>query len=130
MPTQKTSWKKFFNSRWFLVFAILLMAFSSFVFFRAFYYDYKISREINELQEEVTRLESEKLETIELLNYSKSDNFIEEKARLELNMVKPGEKMMVVEPTSLPLEESERDVVELEKQSNIKKWWYYFFENN
>ena len=130
MPTQKADWKIFFNSRWFLIFAIILTLFSFFAFFRAFYYDYKIEREIDNLKEEADKLETKKIEMMEMLDYAQSENFVKEKARLELNMVEPGEKMMIIPNDDSALEISQKDVVELNEQSNFKKWWNYFFNNN
>lgn len=98
-------------------------------YIRAYYQDYKIRQEISALQDEVKLLEHKKLESMEILKYVTSDAFVEEKARTELNLKKPGENVMVVTnpevEKSLPIAgEGEGGVSPL--LSNPIKWWYYF----
>lgn len=119
---------QFFNSRAFLVLVFVVGGLVLFGYGRAYYRDYKIRLEIRALQEEVKKLEKKKLETLSLLNYVASPAFVEEKARLELNMKKEGENVIVVPEvivsSTIPIE----DVEELGKKylNNPMKWWYYF----
>jgi len=55
-----------------------------------------------ELENEVFSLKSEKIQLEESIKYKETSEFIEEKARNELNMIKPGEKVYVISsPDSL-----------------------------
>lgn len=127
MKRKKAS--KMMTSWWFVLVMFLIAFFMVFVYFRAFYQDYKVEKEIESLQAEIKRLDSKKIETLEILNYVKSDDFVEEKARTELNMVRPGEKMLVVkkEEKNAPRQEKE-DVIEFNRFSNLEKWFNYFFK--
>jgi len=107
----------------------VLLLFVIFAFGRAYYRDYLVRQEINRLQAEVSRLESKKLETIELLKYVQSPEFVENKARTELNLVKPGEQVAIIDSSSvgaLASGQAEIKVVESSKLSNPAKWWKFF----
>ena len=112
-----------------MVIALVCVFLVAFGYARAYYQDYKIRQEINVLQDEVKRLEHKKLESMEILKYVTSDAFVEEKARTELNLKKPGENVMVVtnpevEKSPLLLGEGEGEVSS--PLSNPVKWWYFF----
>lgn len=126
------SWWIFFRSRWFLLGIFVLTALAIFAFGRAYYQGYQVRQEIARLQEEARRLEGKKIETLELLQYAQTKDFVEEKARTELNMIKPGEKVAVVAKntgaTSSGQENAE--VVKSINLSNFKKWWRFFTGQN
>src|SRR3989338_5634201 len=97
MPSAKESgWKNFFGSRLFLLVATIIAIMVMFGYGRAYYQDYLVTQEIDHLQDQAKSLEAKKMELLEVLKYVKSDSFAEEKARTELNMVKPGEQVLVV----------------------------------
>jgi len=125
---QKSAWRRFFQSRLFLVVTGLLLVLIAFSYIRAYYQDYQVRQKIQELQEQVQSLEGKKLESLQILQYVNSENFIEEKARTELNLKKPGENVVFVEgvasaSTTEPVVNSPVDEPVL---SNPLKWWYYF----
>ena len=94
---------------------------------RAYYQDYLVTQEIQHLQEQTKKLEAKKMELLEVLKYVKSDSFVEEKARTELNMVKPGEQVLVVPKTEVTDNRQENSgMVGWTNISNYKKWWRYF----
>jgi cell division protein FtsB len=124
---QKTSWfKRFFSSRLFLVVSLAVVFLIAFGYARAYYQDYKIKQEIRALEEEVKSLQTKKLESMEILQYVTSQDFVEEKARTELNMKKPGEKVVIInrpEDEGSGVRTVDSDVKPL---SNPVKWLYYF----
>lgn len=130
MQREKQSFlKRFFGSRLFLLIALILAILVAIGYGRAYYQDYKIRQEINALQDEVKRLEHKKLESMEILKYVTSDAFVEEKARTELNLKKPGENVMVVtnpEVETPPLFTGEGKGEVSPLLNNPIKWWYYF----
>ena len=86
-----------------------------------------IYRASGDKAKEVQQLQRKRLESMEILSYVTEDAFVEEKARIDLNMKKPGEHVLFIEnqetlvdSTSEP-EEQERVFV-----ANPLKWWYYF----
>lgn len=128
---QKSKLVRFFNSRAFLVVIFVAGILVLVGYGRAYYRDYKIRHEIVSLQQEVRRLEKKKLETLSILNYVSSPDFVEEKARLELNMRKPGEQVLVIPEVSVSTTVSDTQVEELGKKylNNPIKWWYYFTDS-
>ena len=129
MPYAKDSgWKIFFGSRLFMFVATIIALIVIFGYARAYYQDYLVMQEIQQLQDQAKKLEAKKMELLEVLKYVKSDSFAEEKARTELNMVKPGEQVLVA-PKAVAADNRQEDsaVVGWSNISNYKKWWQYFF---
>ena len=131
MPSQNNHWKNFFFSPWFLVGAVLVIFGLLFSFGRSFYQDYQMRAEISRLQDEARNLSAKKLESLEILKYVQSRQFAEEKARTELNLVKPGERVAIIKSTGQLKRSGQIDekMVEWNNVSNPIKWWRYFFSN-
>lgn len=125
---QKSSLRDFFQSRLFLVLTSVALFLITFSYIRAYYEDYQVRQKIEELQTQVQSLEGKKLQSLQLLQYVNSDNFIEEKARTELNLKKPGENVVFVDGvTSVSTTKASAGVtVDEPHLSNPRKWWYYF----
>ncbi len=126
---QTSTLRRFFGSRLFLVLVILAIVLIVFGYARTYYQDYKVKQEIENLQKEVDNLQKKKFQSMELLKYVTSDAFVEEKARTELNLKKPGEKVLIIPSMTENVHEKTFDQSTLEsgqKISNSLKWWYYF----
>ncbi len=128
---EQTPARRFFTSRTFLIVALIAALATAFGFARAYYQDYKIRQEIGELEEEVKKLEKKKLESMEILKYVTSQNFVEDKARTELNLKKPGENVVFIQIENRPKtpEELKPSPVDTSPLNNPRKWWYYFTEH-
>lgn len=126
----RNSWKSIFYSKWFLILNCIVLIVICYASIRNFYHDYQIQKEIKRFQEQAKMLETKNLETLEILKHVKSQNFIEEKARTEFNLVKPGEKVVVIhgsEKNNQNYGQIAQNMIEQEKVSNPVKWWRYFF---
>ena len=98
---------------------------------------------LDQVNNEVALLENEKKEIEEEIEFKKTDEYIEEKARNDLNLIKPGEKVYVVKNTEEGATGnvlSETDTVAPETQSlgkgndqkkneNWYSWYRLFFDN-
>lgn len=92
----------------------------------------KINQEINELQKEIIEIENKNLELSELLKYFDSDSFAEMKARTELGLKKPNERVVIIP------QEDENTKISLRlgggkenlPKSNFKRWWNYLFNRD
>jgi len=121
----KSWFSRFYRSRYFLICAIIILSLVIFGYVRAYFQDYKIKQEIKGLQEEVNRLQTKKIESLDILRYVTSPDFVEERARLELNMRLPGEKVLVM-PSAGDKQVSVDEEKKAENLDNPIKWWYYF----
>lgn len=123
---KKTRIRRFFASRLFLILSLVVAILIALGYARAYYQDYQIKEEIRELEQEVGRLETKKLESLEILKYVMSDAFVEEKARTELNMRKPGEQLVVIdrEEQNITVDDDAKKEMPF---SNPHKWRLYFF---
>ena len=54
------------------------------------------SKRLDELSQEVNELEMDKAQLEESVSYKKTDEYIEEKARNDLSLIRPGEKVYVI----------------------------------
>lgn len=128
MPlASKNNRSNFFGSRLFLIGGVIVLLFLGVAYSRAYYQNYLIGREIQRLQIEAERLRAKKFETLELLRYAKSPAYVEEKARVELNLVKDGEKVAVVGKSVPSSGQPGADVVTSAYPANFVLWWRYFF---
>ena len=127
---QQSSVGRFFGSRLFLVIALILMTVFALGFARAFYQDTKERKQIRQLEQEVSDLESKKIESFDILEYVKSSQYVEDKARTELNMKSPGESVVYLEDLTQDFDDlgNPLEDVSTDRQfiSNPVKWWYYF----
>ena len=131
MPAKGNGWKNFFSSQIFVVIVAIVAVMVVFEYARAYYQDYQVCQEIAYLEDQAKKMESKKVELLEVLKYVKSDNFVEEKARTELNLVKPGEQVMVVPQIKDRSNRQENEaVVRLKNIPNYQKWLNYFSLNS
>ncbi len=89
------------------------------------------SKRLDSLSQEVGQMKDEKQDYQNQVAYKKTDEYVEEKARNDLNLIKPGEKVYVV-PQGLRDVDLETKVlgqksVVFDKESNTAKWIELFF---
>ena len=90
---------------------------------------YHLSKEIKELDKEIAEFESKNKDLKELITYLESEQFVEEKARLNLGLKKEGEKVAEIKDdnfatTASLLAENQGN---LGTFFNLRRWWNYFF---
>lgn len=83
----------------------------------------KINAEITRLQQEIETLKNEQKGLSDIANYFESDYYLEEQARKQLSLVKPGETIVVVE------DDSKSTISSASVESNIVHWMEYFFNS-
>ncbi len=132
MSKRNSGWSQFFYSKFFLFILLAGIFFVGFAFIRSYYQDYQIEQEIGRLKLEAGNLETKKIETLEILKFVQSSDFAEKKARMEFNMVKPGEQVAIISGSGDSLADSRQEndkMVESTSISNIIKWWNFFTAN-
>lgn len=125
---------KLFHSKLFILVLILIVSFSGFNLFVQFSKSKTVENKVDELKRGIEETEKENINLAELVDYFKSDLFVEKEARIKLGFKKQGESVVIVEDTAsdqkiknLPQSEF---FVQKEKKSNIKLWLEYFFAQN
>lgn len=130
MPQNEGGWSNFFYSKWFILVALLAIGIVGFAFIKAYYQDYQVREAIEQLKYEASQLETKRLQSIEVLKYVQSSDFVESKARSDFNMVKPGEQVAVIVGTGTSESDygqPQNKVIDYEQVLNPIKWWRFFF---
>lgn len=125
--SQEHSLRRFFASRIFLIIALIVAVFVAFGFARAYFQDYRVRKEIAALEDEVRRLEKKRFESLELLEYVQTGDYVEKQARTQLNLKQPGENVVFIKDltTSAERNSGEAERSEVKPLNNPQKWWYY-----
>ena len=101
--------------------------------------NYNINKEVVKLEEEIDRLKDKNGELGKMIDYLKSDQFIDEQAKLNLNYKKAGEELVVINSKEEQAEKTGDEAKNIyniqgfnkqikEKEiTNPKRWGYYFF---
>lgn len=99
-------------------------------------------KRISDINKDISALEKQKQALETDIKYEQSDEYVEEKARNELNLIKPGEKVYVVEKSEIggvegqnsqPVENSDvlsaksEKTEEAQKTANWELWVKLFF---
>jgi cell division protein FtsB len=133
MPVpQKNLFQRFFASKIFIVVSGFLFLFFAFAYVRASYQNYQIREEIKRLQNETETLKAKKFQTLELLKYAQSPAYVEEKARTELNLMRDGEHVAIIDGNDVNEHNGQVSESMLKSNSinsNPLMWWNYFFNH-
>jgi len=96
-----------------------------------------LEKEIRGLEEQISGLSGRNQELGGLIDYFKTNDFVEEVARTKLNLKKEGEKIIIVpeekersgQPGDQEFVAVLQEQIKHDYQPNPVKWWNYFFQN-
>src|SRR3989338_195942 len=121
--------KGLFKSGIFLLLAGAVAGIFLFGFIKAFWQDYQIKKEINQLVLEKEKLEKNKLVSLEKLQEIKNGDFAEREARLKFGLGKEGEKLVIINSAGAAASSIKKEVkMSGASAFNPKNWWNYFFK--
>ena len=116
------------------VLGAVLLTFLSFGFVKSGLEVLEGSERLSEVQDEVLSLESEKEALEQEIQYKRTPEYVEEKARNDLNLVRPGETVYVVEKSEDEKGEKTSVLSEMDeildstyKDTNWYMWYRLFF---
>ncbi len=93
----------------------------------------KSKERLDSLNGEVARLEEEMKKIESEIEFKKSNEYIEEKARNDLNLIKPGERVYIVkggdDRLGSVLSDTDQKVESEEEKPNWYSWYRLFFDN-
>lgn len=124
--------KLIFNQFSYFIIGVLILSFILFPLSKKMTKQYRLNQEIEELNQEINRLEGHNNDFKNIITYLESDEFAEEEARTNLNLKKPGEDVVVIKTK----DENVKDDISINKTQNLKNiknpenWWNYFFKIN
>lgn len=134
MFRERDFFKKIFFPRIFLAALIILTFFIALSTGRAIWRKYRIEREISALKNNISEIEERNKELLTRLDYFKSEENLEKEARIQLNVKRPGEKVVVIvgkQNQNSGIENAENlegnEPADKGIVSNPLKWWRYFF---
>jgi len=126
----------FLNEKAVAVFGLAVLVMIAVPLYRGINQKRKINREIKQLEAEIKETENKNKQLKEMIDYFSSSQFLEEQARLNFKMKKPGEETVVVKTANPAVGgteangpavgggESERTV----RSGNAGRWLKYFFK--
>ncbi len=99
------------------------------------YENYQIEQHIADFKERNAQLTEDNKQKMDDLQYYISDEYIDKVAKQNLNLINPGEKVIVIPDEDLVVLSQDEDTAALSEQiraswSNPKKWWKFFFSSN
>jgi len=107
------------------ILALLLIGIVA-AFGREGYGNYQLNKEISGLKKEIESLKKNNEELSGLVDYYNSEKSLEGEARLKLNLVKEGEKLVIISPEGQAVSGSQSPSNTGKKQfSNLDKWLGY-----
>lgn len=132
---QDTIENQFGTMRLVLIVGFFVVAYMLYHLAVSIYENYQIEKHIEEFQTRNEELKEENQQKQEDLAYYISEEYIDKIAKQNLNLVNPGEKVIVIPDEDLIVMSQDEDTAALSEQiraswSNPKKWWKFFFSAN
>lgn len=94
------------------------------------YRKYQIDKEVGGIKKEIESLKEKNQVLSNLLDYFNSEESLEKEARLKLNLLKEGEKLVIITPNKKTDSENQlSEDIEEKQPSNFEKWLKYLFKN-
>lgn len=131
------------RSKVFLVLGVILLLFMSIATLQEIQKKHSVDQEIETLRNEIAALENQNAELSGLIDYLKTDDFVEKEGRTKLGLAKSGEQVVVVSregsveaedgmilDTAIADEGAGELALAGEVEggvSNARHWWVYFF---
>ncbi|HUT95972.1 MAG TPA: septum formation initiator family protein [Candidatus Paceibacterota bacterium] len=119
----------FSNSKYFSLILAVILILVVIALGRESYRYFKISQEIRDLEKQIEEFRKNNEELSKMKDYLQSKEFLQDEARGKLNLVKRGEKLIIISNES-DLQEEIKPEEKENKTPNIKLWLEYFFGNN
>jgi len=121
-----------YNPKFLSLLGIVILCVISIPLARSLSQKNRVENEINNIKEEINDLKNRNKGLEDLVKYLKSDQFVEEQARLNFGLKKRGEEVVVIKNKGRVAGVSDSQNSEQKHQhqrkSNPEKWLNYFFE--
>ena len=139
MPIIKKNKNPFFKSKIVLLVSIIVLIFFLIGLIREILNRREINNQINDLEGQISELQSQNGQVSELINSWQDGSHLEKEARLRLGLQKPGEKAVIISKPDLQTNTSPQQAVSIGDQADLamtnnkpvdnpRKWVHYFFK--
>ncbi len=120
---------RFFTSQRFLaIVGLVFLILIAFPLARTYSQKKILEKELADIKAEIEQFDKEEIGNLEeMIKYLNSEQSVEAQARLNLNLKKPGETVVVIEKEENKLSQEEVNSKHQAPESNLLKWWQYFF---
>jgi cell division protein FtsB len=129
-----TFFRSFLRHRAVLAVNLLLLVFLSVSFGRELWRNRQVQKSIAELERQSQALEARNVEIARINTELESETFLEREARLRLGLVRPGERVFILDgpaPQATAATIGTVDDRDTEEEpiaeGNLKRWYWYFF---
>jgi len=114
----------FTSSKFFIFLLILVLIGVVAATTKESYRRYQINKKVAEFKKQVELLKEENQTLSNLIDYFSSEQSLEKEARIKLNLLKEGEKLIIIgsEKGTDSRNQSLKDIKKTE-DSNFEKWW-------
>lgn len=129
-------YKQIFSSKPMIILELGIIIFFGFHVAKQIIEKRAIEDEVSRLEAEISKLENKSDDLSALIEYAKTDTFIEQEAREKLNLVKDGESLVFIPNVDADLDSDPKVLSESSSSnenslfSNINLWQKYFFDYN
>jgi cell division protein FtsL len=135
--------RKVFTSKGFLFLLIIATIWVVLICLKITNKRYQMAREISNIQQEIDQLKKENQDLAVAIESFNNPSFLEKEAKRRLNLRKEGEEVVILpknefsdNQTTTPeinqensfSNESQNQSVNKKEESNLAKWWRYFFK--
>lgn len=120
----------FYNQYFLAILGFVLIVIISMPLSKNLNQKYKIDDEILGLENEIENINSKKNSISKIIKYLDSDQYVEEQARLNLDLKKQGEEVVVIRNNDENMnayEYENNNSSEDYNLTNAQRWWRYFF---
>lgn len=119
----------FLKSKLFVFFGVAALFLSLSFLGKELYKKYQVRQEVHALEQEIEKMNRQNQDLTELIGFLKTPEYRERQARSVLNLQKPGEIAVALpQRGENKPEEQVGEAVNSSTDSNLKKWWDYFFK--
>lgn len=126
--------KKKNKIKWFILINFVILFFLVIAFGKEYVGNIQVEREIAQLQDERSRLESDQLDTLNLISDLSSEYYLEQEGRTKQGLGREGETLVIIQGE--PDSSGNGDDLEtlgsysLDSLGNPARWFFYFFAND
>lgn len=119
-------------TKFIIIIEFILVSYLLYSLTKNVYNSYKVDRYIQAFEEENNAIDAENQKKAQDYLYFTSPEYIDKIAKQNLNLVNPGEKVIILSPDVLnigdeQINEESSDFAQYSGLSNAKQWWMFFF---